>query len=147
MNPTRVHVDVDYRFDEYKAIVNEFTPRALKNKLPVVDPNLPWNWPWVGRLAFAVVLPAIFLFKKIRVGRCSFEFTDSGLSRTSKGHTATRSWMQVAAVHRLAGAYLIEFEEGGAMPVPYRVFGATERAAFEKLLPLPFQPPQGGGAQ
>lgn len=130
----RVRIEVDYRFAEYKTIVGEFMPRAQKNRLPVVNRNLPWNQPWVERLALAVLLPPIFWFKKMRVGRCSFEFTDSGLSRTSRGHTAARSWAQVAAVHRLTAAYLIELEEGGAMPIPYRVFGAAERAAFEKLL-------------
>ena len=131
----RVRIEVDYRFAEYRTIVREFMPQAQKNKLPVVNRNLPWNQPWVERLALAVLLPPIFWLKKMRVGRCSFEFTDLGLSRTSRGYTATRSWSQVAAVHKLTAAYLIELEEGGAMPIPYRVFGSAERAAFERLLP------------
>jgi hypothetical protein len=129
-----VRVEVEYQFKEYKAIVREFNPRAPKNKPRVVNPNLPWNQPWAERLILAVILRPIFWVKKARVGNCSFEFTDAGLSRTSKAHMMTRTWGQVAAVHRLTVAYLIELEEGGAMPVPYRAFRPDERAAFERLL-------------
>jgi YcxB-like protein len=128
-------VEVEYGLAEYKAIVQEFLPQAMKSKRQV-DRRLPWNKPWVERLALAVVLPPVFWFKKLRVGRCSFEFTQDGFRRTSKGRTASRSWSQVATVHRLSSAYLIELSEGGAMPVPYRVFTTAERATLESLLPL-----------
>ena len=131
---TPIRVEVDYHFAEYRTIVGEFMPRALKNRRPPVDGSRPWNKPWAEKLVLAVILRPVFWFKKRRVGRCAFEFTDAGLSRTSKDGKLTRTWKQVAVVHRLSAAYLIELEEGGAMPLPYRVFGPAERAAFDAIL-------------
>jgi hypothetical protein len=130
----RIRVDVEYGLTEYKSIVREYLPRARKTRVQV-DRRLPWNKPWVEEAALAVLLPPVFWLKKLRVGKCVFEFTQEGFSRLSKGRTASRSWNQVAAVHRLSAAYIIELSEGGAMPIPYRVFTTAERAAVESLMP------------
>jgi hypothetical protein len=73
-----------------------------------------------------------FLYKKLRVGACTFEFNTEGFKRTSRGHEMKVQWSEVAAVHQLSQAYVIELEEG-AIPVPYRVFSLQERASFEAL--------------
>lgn len=129
-----IHVEVEYGLTEYKSIILEFLPRALKNRANV-NRNLPWNKPWVERAVLTVVLPAVFWIKKLCVGRCLFEFTPEGLCRTAKGYTASRTWSQVVAVQSLRAAYLIELKEGGAMPVPYRVFTPSQRTALESLMP------------
>lgn len=132
MQPIRV--EVEYGLTEYKSIILEFLSRATK-KRATVNRNLPWNKPWVERAVLAVVVPPVFWLKKLRVGKCLFEFTPEGLLRTAKGYTASRTWSQVAAVHRLSAAYLIELKEGGAMPIPYRVFTPSQRIALESFMP------------
>lgn len=142
LHPTHmqpIRVEVDYGLTEYKSTILEFLPRAMKRR-GAVNRRLPWNKPWVERAVLAVVLPPIFWLKKRRVGTCVFDFTPEGLSRTAKGYTASRTWSQVAAVHRLSAAYLIELKEGGAMPVPYRVFTPSQRTALESLLPAHVDP-------
>jgi hypothetical protein len=133
MLPQLIRVEVVYEFSEYKALIQEFLPIALKSR-GNINRNLPWNRPWVEKMTLATVLPLIFWIKKFRVGKCIFEFTPQGLSRTSKGHTASRSWKDITMVHRLSAAYLIELRGGGAMPVPYRVLSSAERTAFEALI-------------
>ncbi|MBU2047537.1 MAG: YcxB family protein [Gammaproteobacteria bacterium] len=59
---------------------------------------------------------------------------DAGISRTSKGITASRTWDQVKRVQRLQAAYLIELLEGGAMPIPFREIDTEQRQQFEQLL-------------
>ena len=132
MQPIRV--EVEYGLTEYKSIILEFLPRATKDRV-TVNRNLPWNKPWIERTVLAVVLPPVFWLKKLRIGKCLFEFTPEGLSRTAKGYTASRNWSQVAAVHHLSAAYLIELKEGGRMPVPYRVFTPSQRTALESFMP------------
>jgi hypothetical protein len=137
MHPIRV--EVEYALAEYKSIILESLARAMKKRV-AVNGSLPWNRPLVQRIVLAVVIPPVFWFKKLRVGKCLFEFTPEGLSRTAKGYTASRTWSQVAAVHRLSAAYVIELQEGGAMPVPYRVFTPSQRTALESLMPTHVYP-------
>ena len=134
-----IRVEVEYGLTEYKSIILESLPRAMKNRV-AVNRNLSWNKPWIERAVLAVVIPPVFWLKKLRVGKCLFEFTPEGLSRTAKGYTASRTWSQVAAVHRLSAAYVIELREGGAMPVPYRVFTPSQRTALESLIPTHVYP-------
>lgn len=132
---TPIRVSVDYKLAEYKDMVREFLPRAMQNNAQL-DQRLPWNKPWAVSLVLAVLLPPVFWVKKLRVGQCVFEFTADGLSRTARGHTMRLLWSQVSTVHSLSATYLIELKDGGAMPVPYRVFKPSERAAFESFISL-----------
>jgi hypothetical protein len=134
-----ISVEVEYGLTEYKSIILESLARAMKNR-PAVNRNLPWNKPWVERAVLAAFIPPIFWLKKLRVGKCLFAFTPEGLSRTAKGYTASRTWSQVAAVHRLSAAYVIELKEGGSMPVPYRVLTPSQRTALESLMPTHVYP-------
>jgi hypothetical protein len=134
-----IRVEVEYGLTEYKSIILESLAQAMKSRA-AVNRNLPWNKPWVERTVLAVVIPPVFWLKKLRVGKCLFEFTPEGMSRTAKGYTASRTWSQVAAVHRLSAAYVIKLKEGGAMPVPYRVFTPSQRTALESLMPTHVYP-------
>jgi hypothetical protein len=134
-----IRVEVEYGLTEYKSIILESLPRTMKNRV-AVNRNLPWNKPWIEMAVLAVVIPPVFWLKKLRVGKCLFEFTPEGLSRTAKDYTASRTWSQVAAIHRLSAAYVIELREGGVMPVPYRVFTPSQRTALESLMPTHVYP-------
>ncbi|WP_143703954.1 MULTISPECIES: YcxB family protein [Luteimonas] len=131
----KIDVAVRYQLREYKQVLRESI--ALRHTLPVTPPNRwwPWNWPVSQIAIFDVFVPVVFRWKMARVGDCAFTFSASGLSRTSRGHTASRTWDQVGVVHRLSCAYLIELEEGGAMPLPYRVFSSEQRRLFEAFAP------------
>jgi hypothetical protein len=135
MNPQadRVEVVVEYHLAEYKRVLLEFIPLALARETKKPNRLLPWNWPYVEKAAFALMVPPVFWLKKAMIGACVFTFDESGISRASKGRIGRREWSQVKAVHKLSEAYLIELKEGGAMPVPYRVFTAEGRESFENL--------------
>jgi len=128
-----IEVAVSYQLHEYRQILRDYvaTDLAQGGRL---DTTSLWNWPIVQHLTFKLLVPLVFRWKKSRVGDCVFAFNASGLSRTSKGRTASRTWAQINQVHRLSTAYLIELNEGGAMPVPYRCFADVQRTAFDDLI-------------
>jgi len=129
-----LEVAVSYRLDEYQRVLRELVESEF---LPTVDESQLlrfWNGRRAGDLVFALVVPLIFFWKKTRMGDCVFSFSTSGLSRATKGKTARRTWAQVKRVRRFSEAYLIELEEGGAMPLPFRAFSAAQQTRFETLL-------------
>jgi len=130
----RIEVAVSYRLGEYRRVLRELVSLEYSATLQNGSPQRFWNGQRAGELVFVFVVPVIFFWKKIRVGACDFSFDSSGLSRSAKGRTARRSWAQVKRVRLMSEAYLIELEEGGAMPVPYRVFDAEARNTFEQIL-------------
>jgi|GEM_PF-992206 len=131
--PDRVDVIVEYRLAEYKQVLRDFIPVYLRTTKKQPNRLLPWNWPVMERLMFAIVVPVIFALKKRRIGTCAFTFTETGLARTSRGRTAERAWSDVRAVHHLSAAYLIELKAGGAMPLPFRIFSQEQRRIFDKF--------------
>lgn len=130
----QVQVRVNYHLGEYKRVLRDFIPICYSRAGKVPNKLFPWNWKIFDGAIFSLLVPPVFWLKKARIGECVFTFSTDGLSRTCKGRTGTRTWQQVKTVHRLSGAYLVELKAGGAMPVPYRVFTATERVVFEKLI-------------
>lgn len=129
-----IRLEVVYQLREYREIVQRYLPRAIKQLDKKINRKLPWNWPFAEKLTLNLFLPPIFWYKKFRVGKCQFEFTPTGFSRTSNSGTSSRSWSQVKAVVRMPTAYMIELKEGGAMPLPHRVFSVDARRDFEVLL-------------
>ena len=130
----RLEIAVSYRLGEYKQVLRELVASEFSQKVDGTGPFRFWNGPSAGNLVFALVVPLIFFWKKARVGDCVFSFSTVGMSRVAKGRAATRKWAQVKHVRRFSEAYLIELEEGGAMPLPFRFFSAAQRARFEALL-------------
>jgi YcxB-like protein len=128
-----IEVAVDYQLEEYKRVLRDFLPThfAATGKAP--NRLWPWNWPIVETALFNTFVPLVFMLKKHRIGSCVFTFSEAGLSRSSKSGTGNRTWSDIKTVHRLTGAYLIQLEEGGAMPVPYRAFTPEQRDVFESL--------------
>jgi hypothetical protein len=127
---------VRYRLHEYKELVIEFRPRSAGNgggNRPLSASSV-LEHPLITRLAVALIAPPVFLYKSWRVGKCRFVVSSIGVTRSGAGHEATYRWEEVMHLHRLSSAYMIELEEG-ALPLPYRVFAADQRQAFESLLP------------
>lgn len=80
-----------------------------------------------------LLAPPLFLLKKKAVGKCEFTIDRQGIVRRSKSGNLELPWSYVLRVHRLSEAYLVE-KDGGAMPLPYRVFTVAQREAFESFL-------------
>jgi hypothetical protein len=129
-----VRVEVAYQFTEYREIVRHFMLREIEQSGKKLNRKLPWNRPLAEKVVLNLVLALMFWYKKFRVGTGLFEFTETGLSRTSKGGVSSRSWDQVKDVFRIQNAYLIELKEGGAMPLPHRVLPVDAKNTFETLL-------------
>lgn len=131
---SRIKIDVTYQLAEYRQLLHDVIAMDMATGNAQTNPASPWNWPIVQKVVLAIVVPPIFAWKMLRVGRCAFVFSAAGLSRTSKGRTAFRTWDQVKHVQRLQAAYLIELVEGGAMPIPFREMDTEKRQQFERLL-------------
>lgn len=126
-------VTVELHLEEHEQITRDFMPLHYKQAGRSPSPYIPWNWSRVQKAVFAFLLPLIFKWKKSKIGTCKFTFSDAGLTRHSDIGAASRSWDQILSVHRLSTAYLIQLKEGGAMPIPYRAFGAEERSLFDSF--------------
>ena len=130
----RIEIAVAYRLDEYRQLLRDCIALDLAQRGETLDTSRFWNRPVVRALTLRLLVPLVFRWKMARVGDCVFVFDAAGLSRTSKGRTASRSWAQVSRVHRLSSAYLVELEAGGAMPLPFRCFTDQQSAAFDALI-------------
>ena len=130
----RIEIDVSYQLAEYRQLLHEVIAMDMVARNEHLNRASPWSWPIVQSVVLAVVVPPIFAWKMLRVGRCAFVFSAAGISRTSKGRTAFRTWHQVKHVQRLQAAYLIELVEGGAMPIPFREMDTEQHQQFERLL-------------
>jgi hypothetical protein len=129
-----IKVTVDYQLDEYKRMMCDFMPLHLAAMEKPPNRYLPWNWPFVDRALVAVLLPIAFKIKTRIIGSCKFTFSETGFIRESKTGVKSGGWDEVSGVDSLSGSYLIHLSSGGAMPVPFRVFSAEERLAFERIL-------------
>lgn len=130
----RIEIAVAYQLCEYREILRDYIAFDLAQRGERPDTSRVWNRPFVQDLTLRLLVPLVFRWKMARVGDCVFVFDAAGLSRTSKGRTASRSWAQVSRVHRLSSAYLVELLEGGAMPLPFRCFTESQREAFDALI-------------
>ena len=111
---------VRYGLAEYMSVVTDIAgTRGVRSRL--------------GRALLWLVAPPIFLYKKSKVGDCRFTLTSEQLERKSKDGRKTVPWADVLRIHRLSRGYLVELAEG-AMPLPYRCFGADQRSAFESFI-------------
>ncbi|RLK57742.1 hypothetical protein BCL79_2155 [Stenotrophomonas rhizophila] len=131
---SRIEIDVSYQLAEYRQLLHDVIAMDMATGNAQTHPANPWNWPIMQKVVLAIVVPPIFAWKMLRVGRCLFVLSAAGISRTSKGITASRTWDQVKRVQRLQAAYLIELLEGGAMPIPFREMDTEQRQQFEQLL-------------
>jgi hypothetical protein len=134
---TPICVSVVYRLGEYMAVLRESLPSRViayeQARGRLGDGRLKWS----SRLALAVLLPLIgppvFWRKKRCMPVCRFTIDATGLVRETRAGTLRIDWQDVVAVHRLAGAWLVD-KGRGALPLPYRCFSEPQRAAFERLL-------------
>jgi len=129
-----LNLSVDLRLDEYKQIARDFIPVYYARNGYSRSRYIPWNWPIVENAFFALLVPLVFRWKKSKVGVCDFTFSRVGLTRHSEAGEASRSWEDILEVHELPTAYLIQLKAGGAMPVPYRIFGPEQRSLFESFV-------------
>ena len=129
-----VHFEVSYQFGEYKSMGYEFIlyrhNRRLLEKSPDARPAS--RLPLSIRMAFAIFVPLVFLYKTRKVGRCAFVIDGDGVQRSSRLGTGRVPWSDVATVHRLSRAYLVEKTQG-ALPLPYRCLDEKQTAVLEKL--------------
>jgi hypothetical protein len=127
-------VEVSYRLSEYLSVVWEYAPTALvkhaRAKQPAAEPK-PFKL-LLGRLVGTAFSVPMFFYKVSRVGRCHFQFTESGVTRKSKMGELQTPWAEVKHVRVLRKAFLI-VKERGAMPVPYRCMSQAQHEWFRSF--------------
>ena len=133
-----VTINVGYRLREYLSIVWDFAQYAsgVKSRGAIVHP-LPKHDRGLGLVAkagIALIAIPVFFYKVLRVGRCQFIFSESGLTRKSKkgGRELQVPWPDVQYVYPLSQAYLIA-KAAGAMPIPYRCLTGSQREQLDSL--------------
>ncbi|MFG6485080.1 YcxB family protein [Roseateles sp. BYS78W] len=121
-----IRFTVSYGLREYLSIVADFIPIALRER------GKPCERIGFGtRLMLAVLVPPVFLFKKLAIGDCRFSVDEHGLTRHSRRQPLALPWGDVLAVYPLSRGYLVR-KASGAMPLPYRCFSDEERQRFER---------------
>jgi hypothetical protein len=138
-----IRFTVRYRLREYLAIVGEYLPRRLLELQRSRAKARPRRLGWGARLILALMVPLVggplFLLKRRRMPVCRFTIDAERIRREAGGRVLSVPWADVVAVHRLAGAWMID-KGDGAMPLPFRCLGAAQREAFERLLASRFPP-------
>jgi hypothetical protein len=128
---------VAYRLREYLGLVGEqATARLLaRARDRGRDPGARLRWP--SRVALAATLqvfgPPLFWMKKRRMPVCHFTLDEQGLVRETCAGTLRLAWVDVVAVHRHRGGWLVD-KGTGMLPLPRRCFDPAQRAALERLL-------------
>jgi hypothetical protein len=128
---------VIYRLPQYLAILREYLPVRLLEWERSRGSRPRQRLSWSARLVLAWMVPLVgtpmFLLKKRRMPVCRFTIDRERIVREAGGGRLDVPWREVVAVHRLAGAWLIDVGRGG-LPLPHRCLDAAQRAAFERLL-------------
>lgn len=109
-------VNVAYQLREYLSVVTDFASTARPSA----------SFGPIAKFGIAMIAVPIFYYKIMRVGRCKFTFTESGLTRDSKIGMLEVPWQDVRQIYTLSHAFLIA-KASGAMPVPYRCLSNSER--------------------
>jgi hypothetical protein len=127
---TPIQFEVSYGLKEYLQIVRECAR-------PVYDDEIKRRGKTPGKIdAFlfsilhTALMAPIFVWKKIRIGRCKFSIDESGVTRRAKDGIYAVTWNDVTKVQRLPASYVVSLSSG-AMPLPFRCFSAEERERFE----------------
>lgn len=117
----RFAFELDYRLGEYLDFV---IAHALDDEI-LLRTAKPWQLRLFKRI-LAAMASVLFVYKKIRMGRCAFVIDATGISRTTRRGTSAVAWERVRAIHRYPPGWLIELREG-AVPLPERALpdGAT----------------------
>jgi hypothetical protein len=133
---TPFSIDVGYQLREYLSVVLDFAQYMgnVRSRDAFVHP-LPFQTEPLGiLLKVGLVLTAIpiFFYKVIRIGRCRFDFSESGLIRHSRSRTLEFPWTDVLYVYSLSKVYFI-MKKAGALPIPYRCLSSSQRDQLERF--------------
>ena len=123
-----IRFTVRYGLREYLSVVLDHLPVAMQAR-----GRTHQRIGFLSRLAVALLVTPMFLFKRWRVGDCQFELDANGITRRSRRLPITVSWREATAVHRYRGAYLV-VNGRGAMPLPHRCFSEKQRQHFERWI-------------
>lgn len=123
-----IRFTVRYGLREYLSVVLDHLPVAVQAR-----GRTHQRIGFLSRLAVALLVTPMFLFKRWRVGDCQFELDANGITRRSRRLPITVSWREATAVHRYRGAYLV-VNGRGAMPLPHRCFSEKQRQHFERWI-------------
>ncbi|HEY4530522.1 MAG TPA: YcxB family protein [Luteimonas sp.] len=135
----RLEFSVRYRLGEYLAFVTEHgfaTEAALRETRGATR--------MLAQAFQRAVASLAYTYKMSRVGRCHFVVTASGLSRRTRLGTSSIEWSSVRAVHTYTRGYLVELQQG-AVPIPFRVLDARQRALFLRFASGAAAAPRSGG--
>ena len=136
-NEPAITLRIVYQLREYLAILRDYLPGQMVRWEQARGKAADGRPSWQVRAAVAMLVPLVgppvFWRKKRLMPVCRFSIDAHGIERVARGGRLAFAWDEVSAVHRLRHAYLVDKGDGG-LPLPYRCFDASQRAAFERLL-------------
>jgi hypothetical protein len=120
-----IQFDVSYQMREYLDLVSEHAQAELilrrrTERKPLRNFDL-----LTVRAALWLVGPALFLYKKWRVGPCRFTIDQDGIVRNSKAGRLSLPWSEVKGIHEYPSGYLIMKANGG-LPIPLRALSGVQ---------------------
>jgi hypothetical protein len=129
----QIRFAVSYGWGEYLSIARDFSLPEYNEDRRKKGKNTVTADDWRLRVAFALVLTPVYLYKVSRVGRCEFSIGEAEVVRVSKDGALQCRWSDVVEVKQLSQAYLVMKSDGG-VPLPYRCFSTKQREEFDQLL-------------
>jgi len=117
-------VSVEYKREEYLAITKQMLA-------------LEWGKKWISHKFFDTtsnfILSLVFWLKVQRDSKCTYEFSESCLTRKTSRGMSTISWDSLRRVWVLKDAYLIVGRKRGMAPVPKRCLSNQQVEMFERF--------------
>ncbi|HLX24059.1 MAG TPA: YcxB family protein [Usitatibacter sp.] len=127
-----ITIFVSYGLGEYLSVVRDHLPTMLE--MGVATGKLKRMPPKVWHPLFLAGSIVAFVFKKRRVGDCTFVIDEKGIHRSALDGAMTVPWSDLVAVRRYSRAYLIDEGSKGAMALPYRCFSPEQKVAMEGFI-------------
>ena len=121
-----------YRLSEYLAILIETVPIIAIHRKSGVWPSVKPK-PGVGTKMLIYLVGSVgFVFKKSKIGACSFILKEESILRKTKVGEDQFDLNEIDCIHVLSNSYLIDLGKG-AMPLPNRLFDRKQRKKFEEM--------------
>ncbi|GHA83891.1 YcxB family protein [Cognatilysobacter bugurensis] len=130
-----IEFDVAYHYGEYRSFVQSAIDRKLPELAAQTGKSVNGPMHRCTMALLAVVLPVVFLYKVLRVGRCRFRIDANEIRRISKNGEAVVPWNQIRAVYDCKSGLLLMKENGG-LPIPDRVLSTGQRRQLRAFVDL-----------
>lgn len=124
-----IEFELSYRLAEYISFVRGILAKRVPELYAEKGKSANRFGLALTRAAVVPILPFVFLYKALRVGRCRFSIDASQIKRVSKAGEIVLAWEKVRSVYSCRPGLLLLGEHGG-LPIPDRALNPEQRTAL-----------------